>query len=169
MDPAKPRKQGASMNPEINTPQHIAALSATVSLYLVQRDSPMSSSKEPELTPRAVQLKAEGNAAFKSSEWSQAFLSFSGAISETPTSPSLYANRSAVDLKLQLLDLAVDDAKKAIEVTVCPITSPQLQAWSLRDAMLDTAYNSLIPNGTKPTSGSRWHTKLSVGKSKPNF
>ena len=73
----------------------------------------MANARLPE---RAEVLKEEGNAHFKAGNFSKAFISYTAAISETPTSAVLYSNRSATAAKMGQYPQAITDAKKSVEV-----------------------------------------------------
>ena len=75
------------------------------------------SSKEPTLSPRAAELKAEANNLFKSGGFDKAFDVFTAAISEENQSPALYSNRSAAAMKMKNFDQALRDAEKAVKVS----------------------------------------------------
>lgn len=47
-----------------------------------------------------------------------AFIAYTAAIAEAPTSPALFSNRSATALKLRHFNHALSDAKKAVEARV---------------------------------------------------
>ena len=74
------------------------------------------SSKEPTLSPRAAELKAEANKLLKSGGFGKAFDVFTAAISEENQSPALYSNRSATAMKMKNFDQALRDAEKAVKV-----------------------------------------------------
>jgi len=75
------------------------------------------SSKEPTLSPRAAELKAEANSFFNSGAFDKAFNVFTAAISEENQSPALYSNRSATAMKMKNFDQALKDAEKAVKVS----------------------------------------------------
>jgi len=75
------------------------------------------SSKEPTLSPRAAELKAEANNFFKRGAFDKAFDVFSAAISEENQSPALYSNQSATAMKMKNFDQALKDAEKAVKVS----------------------------------------------------
>ena len=74
------------------------------------------SSKEPTLSPRAAELKAQANNLFKSGDFGKAFDVFTAAISEENQSPALYSNRSAASMKMKNFGQALKDAEKAVKV-----------------------------------------------------
>ncbi|KAF9519683.1 hypothetical protein BS47DRAFT_1324385 [Hydnum rufescens UP504] len=73
----------------------------------------MASVRLPE---RAEAFKEDGNVHFKAGEFSKAFISYTAAISEAPTSAVLYSNRSATAAKMGKYSQAVSDAKKSVEL-----------------------------------------------------
>ena len=73
--------------------------------------------KEPTLSTRAAELKAQANDLFKSGNFDKAFDMFTAAISEENQSPALYSNRSATAIKMKNFDQALKDAEKAVKVS----------------------------------------------------
>ena len=64
----------------------------------------------------AQDLKAKGGAAFKAGNFEEAVDHFTAAIDLTPEDQTLYSNRSASYLKLTILEEALADAQKCIEL-----------------------------------------------------
>lgn len=62
------------------------------------------------------ELKAQGNKAFSSGDYSAAVDLFSQAIQMDPSNHVLYSNRSAAYCSLKNYQQALDDAEKAIKV-----------------------------------------------------
>ncbi|KAA8896191.1 hypothetical protein FN846DRAFT_783928 [Sphaerosporella brunnea] len=60
--------------------------------------------------------KQKGNVAFRAKNFTEAFASYTEAISLNPQSQTLYSNRSAALLSLGRLPLALNDAKRAVEL-----------------------------------------------------
>ncbi|KAF8322538.1 hypothetical protein DL93DRAFT_2162669 [Clavulina sp. PMI_390] len=73
------------------------------------------SSKEPTLSPRAAELKAQANDCFKREDFDKAHELFTAAIVEESSSPALYSNRSATCVKLKRYKAALKDAEKALD------------------------------------------------------
>lgn len=74
------------------------------------------SSKEPILSSRASELKAEANNCFRSGDYDKAFELFTDAIAEEGRSPAMYSNRSATAIKLGKFPQALNDTEKAGKV-----------------------------------------------------
>ncbi|KAF5848050.1 hypothetical protein GGP41_009277 [Bipolaris sorokiniana] len=64
----------------------------------------------------AVQLKDEGNKAFKNQEWDKALEFYTKAIEAYDAEPSFYTNRAQTYIKLEQYGYAIQDADKAIEI-----------------------------------------------------
>lgn len=74
-----------------------------------------------EVDKTAIELKEEGNKAFKEGEWDKALKYYSKAIklisTDAPEKAILYKNRAAVYLKLNEFDKAIDDCNQSLDIT----------------------------------------------------
>ncbi|KAL1297041.1 hypothetical protein AAFC00_004632 [Neodothiora populina] len=71
----------------------------------------------------AETLKEEGNALFRSGDYSGAETKYTAAITRHPRNPLLFTNRAFARLKLQKWDGVVDDCLKSLEITGTTTTS----------------------------------------------
>ena len=81
------------------------------------------SKKEPTLAPQVTEIKTRANDQFKKGDFKKARALFTEAIGLEKSSPALYSNRSAANIKLQRYEDALKDAEKATKVRS---TSPRL-------------------------------------------
>ncbi|XP_059144694.1 uncharacterized protein LOC131931871 [Physella acuta] len=65
---------------------------------------------------RAEQCKDEGNKCIKEGKYTEAVIHYTEAIKHEPHTAALYSNRSLAFLKIDQLYLAMEDAKKAVQL-----------------------------------------------------
>ncbi len=71
-----------------------------------------------------IQLKEEGNAHYKKSEWTEAMNCYTKAIRINPKVATLYSNRALCEIQLKKFQLAREDAEDALDLdpkNVCTI------------------------------------------------
>ncbi|KAF8322537.1 hypothetical protein DL93DRAFT_2071335, partial [Clavulina sp. PMI_390] len=129
------------------------------------------SSKEPALSPRAAELKAQANDFFKREDFEKAHELFTAAIAEESSSPALYSNRSATCVKLKKYKAALKDAEKTVKVNPY-----QLNSSSPRENIPPANRTRVDPSwtltGIKPMAASLQHKSYYVGCtviSRPSF
>ena len=88
---------------------------------------------------QALELKEKGNACLKEGKYHEALLHYSHAIKREPRNHLLYSNRSHVLLKLDQYYLALEDARKAIQL------EPKWAKVLLRQSSGE--YGTTYPNG----------------------